>query len=139
VSQKADAFKVGIECPQCGTPFRTYMYSFLSGDTTSCGCVRWRGIKTHGHSRPRSREYRSWESMRRRCFRPNAPDYKWYGGRGIIVCYRWSKFENFLDDMGARPLHKSLDRIDANGNYTPDNCRWATSKQQRNNRRKIYA
>jgi len=139
MTKKADAFIVGIECPVCGTPFQTYIYSFLWGDTASCGCIRTRGIKTHGHSKPRSREYRSWEGMLRRCNRPSSSDYKYYGGRGIKVCTRWEKFENFLTDMKMRPESMSLDRIDSDGDYTPRNCRWATAKQQINNRRKINA
>lgn len=84
-------------------------------------------------------EYRAWHSMKDRCSRENHKQYRHYGGRGIAVCDRWNEsYENFLNDMGERPSDDhSLDRIDNNGNYTPDNCRWATKSQQNKNRRKF--
>jgi len=78
-------------------------------------------------------EWRSWVSMRRRCLSKNADNYAYYGGRGISVCDRWLEFVNFYSDMGPRPIGTTLDRIDNDGDYCPDNCRWADKKTQMNN------
>ena len=94
---------------------------------------------SHGYSKRKQirPEYISWYSMLRRCNNPKDKEYHNYGGRGISVCERWSKFENFIADMGDKPSpHHSLDRYpDKNGNYEPSNCRWATMLEQGLNRR----
>lgn len=102
----------------------------------SCGCDNPRNT-THKHTvdRKHSPEYSVWNSMVGRCERPNTDAYEMYGKRGISVCDRWSptkggSFENFLEDMGERPEGFTLDRIDNNGNYEKDNCRWTTISVQ---------
>lgn len=77
--------------------------------------------------------------MKRRCLSPQASNFTDYGGRGITVCQRWLKFENFLADMGDRPEGKSLDRIDNDGNYEISNCRWSTPLEQSKNKRPRYS
>lgn len=79
--------------------------------------------------------YVSWIQMRTRCNNSNYAEFKYYGGRGIKICKRWDKFENFLKDMGVRPCGKTLDRKNTNANYTPNNCRWATYAEQCDNKR----
>lgn len=113
-------------------------HSLRQGLTKSCGCLqRERASQTKKkHGASTTETYYIWAGMRTRCKNPKATPYKNYGGRGISVCERWNSFDNFLADMGERPPGLSIDRIDNDGNYEPDNCRWATQSEQTGNQRK---
>lgn len=121
----------------CGNYAEVYACNLRSGNSKCCGCTRAQSLlkcrTTHGKTK--TPEYTVWLNMIARCHNKNHKSYKNYGGRGISVCKRWKSFENFLQDMGERPTGCSLDRIDVDGNYSKDNCRWADGRTQSMNRR----
>lgn len=105
-----------------------------SGHKTSCGCLRWQGTPKHGLSDSAIRQ--AYYNMKKRCDHPKNKSYKNYGGRGITYCEKWKTFKGFLDDMlESYEVGLSLDRIDVNGNYNKENCRWADKIVQANNTR----
>jgi len=114
----------------CGNHIVLCTNVLTKGNTKSCGCLR------KANDIYKSKEYQSYKAMKERCNSKTHHAYKNYGGRGITICKRWlDNFENFYNDMGKRPAGTSLDRINNNGNYEPNNCKWSTPKEQNNNRR----
>lgn len=122
----------------CGNYTHVNAGKLRIGNTTSCGC--WKkavlGISTTKHGMRSARTYGTWKGMRNRCNNPNTADYPRWGGRGIRVCERWDDFANFYADMGEPPVGTTLDRINNDGNYEPDNCRWATRSEQARNQKR---
>jgi hypothetical protein len=125
----------------CGKETEVLRGNLINGNTTSCGCF-WNEVRKanghkrikHGYATKRTKTYITWEAMHSRCNNPNADWYHRYGGRGKKICEKWNNFLNFLFDMGERPEGKTLDRKNPDGNYEPNNCRWATPLEQSNNK-----
>lgn len=130
----------------CGQELLVNKHNLATGNSKSCGCLQVQKARhrmktlTYKHGKARklghSREYISWTSMKQRCYNKKSTSYKMYGKLGVSVCDRWlNSFESFLEDLGPRPMGYSLDRINCNGDYTPENCRWAPSKLQGRNKK----
>lgn len=116
----------------CGNTTIAVAADIKSGHTKTCGC---RSLRHPKHGYASTKIYKIWKSMNQRCHNPKNKSYPRYGARGIFVCDRWKEFSSFLEDMGVPEKGLSLDRIDNDKGYSPDNCRWVNSKTQNRNRR----
>lgn len=121
---------------ECGNEVVVLGSHLRKGDTVSCGCVMKTTNLRHGQSR--TRLYKIWQHMKTRCDNPNFDHYDCYGGRGITYCAEWNDFLNFKEwaESNGYADHLSIDRIDVNGNYEPNNCRWTTMTNQHKHTRK---
>lgn len=130
-----DGAKASCVC-DCGTVVSQKRGALVAGHARSCGCLQknFKNLKQNTkHGMSNTLEYKAWNNMRVRCNNTKISSFHRYGGRGIKVCQRWDRFENFLSDMGYAPPNTSLDRIDNNKGYGPNNCKWSSRQQQMRN------
>lgn len=122
---------------ECGTTLNVRTQSLTVHNQKSCGCIKSESIKqahtTHGMNE--TRLYRIWDGMKQRVYNPNAPMYKYYGGKGVVICKEWHGFQGFRKwaESNGYKDNLTIDRIDVNGNYEPGNCRWVTQRRQSRN------
>ena len=121
----------------CGKTVDVRLNALRSGGAKSCGCIKKEGNSNRKHGMTKTPEYMTWARIKARCTNPKSQDFIDYGGRGIKMCESWlNSFENFFKDMGKRPDGmSSIDRIDVNGDYCKENCRWANDHTQSRNKR----
>lgn len=144
VAERSSDNRRMVKCKcDCGNYTVVRLYEILRGRTTSCGCLR--GTKDGEPKRHGTRLYEVWKGMRARCNNPNHDAYKYYGGRGIRVCPEWDSYITFKEwayahgyDKGAPKWQCTLERINPNKNYEPDNCKWVTMSEQNNNKRNSF-
>ncbi len=133
-------YRYGLYKCFCGKEFKAQIQYVNIGNTTSCGCYKRERMRNlnKSHNMKNHRLYGTWSSMMTRCYNNKRDSYKYYGGRGIKVCERWLNVENFINDMYPSFIEGlTLDRINVDGNYEPNNCRWVTNEVQARNTRRI--